>query len=125
MDRSEFSEIRRQLGKTQAQMAQMLSISHKAIQSFEQGWRKIPTHIERQALLLLALKSRNLNKGQLCWISQKCPPERRDNCPAWELKAGHMCWIINGTICHGKTQGSWSKKIYLCKKCQVYLSAFA
>ena len=56
MEKKQFSEIRRHLGKTQLQMAQLLGISLKAIQSFEQGWRNIPVHIERQVLFLLASK---------------------------------------------------------------------
>ena len=34
MDKKEFSHIRRQLGKTQKQMAQLLCTSQKAIESF-------------------------------------------------------------------------------------------
>ena len=56
MDKKEFSQIRRKLGKTQTQMAQLLGTSPKAIQSFEQGWRRVPVHIERQVLFLIALK---------------------------------------------------------------------
>ena len=37
-------------------MAQILGSSLKAVQSFEQGWRKIPVHVERQMLFLLAMK---------------------------------------------------------------------
>jgi DNA-binding XRE family transcriptional regulator len=55
MDKTEFSQIRHRLGKTQAQIAQLLGVSPKAIQSFEQGWRNIPTHVERQLLFLLFL----------------------------------------------------------------------
>ena len=50
MNRKEFSRIRQHLGKTQKEMAQLLGTSVKAIQSFEQGWRSVPGHIERQAL---------------------------------------------------------------------------
>ena len=53
MDKKEFSQIRHHLGKTQRQMAQLLGTSPKAIQSFEQGWRNVPVHIERQALFLM------------------------------------------------------------------------
>jgi DNA-binding XRE family transcriptional regulator len=56
MKKSEFSIIRRHLEKTQSQMGQLLGVSSKAVQSFEQGWRKIPAHMERQALFLLPLK---------------------------------------------------------------------
>ncbi|MFH0813428.1 MAG: hypothetical protein V2A69_11415 [Pseudomonadota bacterium] len=50
MDKQEFSHIRHQLGKSQKQTAQLLGISLKAVQSFEQGWRNIPIHIERLVL---------------------------------------------------------------------------
>ena len=56
MDKKEFSQIRQHLGKTQKQMAQLLGTSPKAIQSFEQGWRSVPVHIERQVLFLTALE---------------------------------------------------------------------
>ena len=39
MKRKQLAEIRRHLGKTQSQMAQILGVSPKAVQSFEQGWR--------------------------------------------------------------------------------------
>jgi hypothetical protein len=48
MKRDNFVGIRRHLGKTQEQMSQILGLSLKAIQSFEQGWRNIPVHVERQ-----------------------------------------------------------------------------
>jgi DNA-binding XRE family transcriptional regulator len=56
MKRIQFATIRQHLGKTQNQMARILGVSPKAVQSFEQGWRNIPVHIERQILLILALK---------------------------------------------------------------------
>jgi DNA-binding XRE family transcriptional regulator len=63
MDKREFSDIRRCLEKTQKQMAQLLGTSTKAIESFEQGWRNIPVHIERQMLFLLAsMTSKNQKK---------------------------------------------------------------
>jgi hypothetical protein len=120
MENKEFSKIRLHLGKTQGQMAQLLGVSLKAIQSFEQGWRKVPTHIERHALFLLAMKKVPPNKARLCWETQKCPVETRRNCPAWEFRAGHLCWFINGTICSGEIQGSWQKKMKICRKCVVF-----
>jgi len=44
----------------------------------------------------------------------------RKNCPAWELKAGQICWFINGTICQGKVQKDWNEKIKICRKCKVF-----
>ena len=50
MESSEFKEFRAKLGKTQAQMAQLLGVSLKAVHSYEQGWRSVPTAVERQML---------------------------------------------------------------------------
>lgn len=100
-------------------MSQLLGVSLKAIKSFEQGWRNIPMHIERQVLLLITM---NKAKGELkktCWATLKCPVEIRKNCPAWEFKMGHLCWFINGTICHGEVQESWQEKMKKCRKCKV------
>ena len=121
VEKEEFSRIRRYLEKTQSQMAQLLGVSNKAVQSFEQGWRNIPVHSERQMLLLAALKkgARSKKNGP-CWAIHKCPVEIKRNCPAWEFEAGHLCWFITGTICQGKAQKSWQEKIKICRKCTVF-----
>lgn len=120
MKKKEFSEIRHELGKTQAQMAQLLCTSLKTIKSFEQGWRNIPTHIERQALFLLgSMKSQN-KEQRTCWGLKGCSLERRRNCPAWEFQVGHLCWFINGTICHGEKKQSWQEKMKVCRQCEVF-----
>lgn len=124
MEKKELSKIRKSLRKTQGQMAQLLGVSLKAIQSFEQGWRKIPTHVERQALFLLTMKKRPANRAKPCWVIQKCPLETRRNCPAWEFRAGHLCWFINGTICYGEIQDSWQKKMTICQQCAVFQAMF-
>ncbi len=53
MDPANFKHLRTRLSKTQKELAQLMGISIKAIHSYEQGWRKIPHHVERQALFLL------------------------------------------------------------------------
>jgi DNA-binding XRE family transcriptional regulator len=120
MKREQFAEIRRLVDKTQIQMAQILGVSPKAIQSFEQGWRNIPTHVERQVLLILALKNRASRNDRPCWLIRCCPEERRQKCPAWQLDAGQLCWFINGTICEGSPRGSWKRKMETCRECEVY-----
>jgi hypothetical protein len=120
MEKKEFSTARQYLGKTQSQMAQVLGVSLKAIQSFEQGWRNIPVHIERQVLFLLASKKSPPRKERPCWVIRKCLMEIRQNCPAWEFQVGNLCWFINGTICQGRTQESWQKKMKICRQCKVF-----
>ena len=39
---------------------------------------------------------------------------------AWEFKLGHLCWVVNGTLCHGEVQESWEKKMDTCKNCDVF-----
>ena len=122
MDKKEFSLIRHYLGKTQKQLALLLCVSHKAIQSFEAGWRHIPVYAERQLLFLLSLKRATDEKAGPCWEIRNCPTEWRENCSAWEFKAGQFCWFINGTFCQGECQENWGTKINLCRQCEVYQS---
>ena len=115
MQNNEFSKIRRYIGKSQKQLAQLLCVSTKAVQSWEQGWRNIPASTERQLLLLLSLKRKPDKRDKPCWEIENCPVEWKQNCSAWEFKTGHLCWFINGTFCQGKLQKSWGKKIKKCK----------
>ncbi len=122
MDREEFFCFRSKLKKTQKELAQLLGTSMKAVHSYEQGWRKVPAHVERQ-LFFLVSRMRGLNKKQKsCWVVKKCPPERRKQCPAWEFQAGKFCWFINGTICEGAAQKDWDEKMKICRKCDALTS---
>jgi len=123
MNKKEFSKIRHDLGKSQIEMSRIMGVSCKTIQSFEQGWRNIPVHVERQILFLLSLKQNTYSKLEPCWIIRKCPDEIRMKCPTWEFKAENLCWFINGTFCEGIIQKSWKKKISICRKCEVFQSS--
>jgi hypothetical protein len=124
MEKTEFIKIRHRLGKTQNELAGLLCISLKAIQSFEQGWRKIPANAERQLLFLLSSKRSAVETNKPCWEIRKCPLEWRDKCAAWELRDGHHCWFLTGTFCEGYAHKSWEEKIKRCHDCQVYSSMF-
>jgi len=122
VDGTEFAQIRRYLGKTQEEMATLLGVSAKAIQSFEQGWRKVPAYTERQLLFLVYLKRPPAESATPCWAKRQCAPEVRRNCVAWELRAGNLCWFVNGTACEGKVQDNWKEKMCLCRQCEVFRS---
>ncbi|MBF0232418.1 MAG: transcriptional regulator [Desulfamplus sp.] len=125
MDSIEFKEIRSSLDKTQKQMAQILGTSIKAIHSYEQGWRKIPHHVERQLLFILTkLHLKGNYPAENCWDINQCPDDLRTTCPAWEFYSGDMCWFINGTICSGKVQKNWQEKIDTCRACKVFHQFF-
>ncbi|MCD6584665.1 MAG: helix-turn-helix domain-containing protein [Desulfobacteraceae bacterium] len=55
METQEFKNFRKKLIKTQEEMDRLLGISVKAVRSYEQGWRTIPVHAERQLLFLDSL----------------------------------------------------------------------
>ncbi|MEW6375020.1 MAG: two-CW domain-containing protein [Thermodesulfobacteriota bacterium] len=119
-DNKEFYYLRQKLLKTQKQISQLLGVSLKAVQSFEQGWRNVPVHIERHMLFLWALKKRYETRP--CWEIRNCPTETRQVCPAWEFDVGNLCWFINGTICEGIDRKSWTKKMKVCRKCKVFMA---
>ena len=123
MQDTEFKNFRKSLDKTQEEMAHLLGISVKAVRSYEQGWRGIPAHAERQLLFLAAKKAETLKPAKPCWIINKCPPELRDHCPAWEFQTGTLCWFINGTICDGTVHKNWQEKIEICKHCKAFPEA--
>ena len=115
-----FSLYRKQLKKTQKQMAQLLGTSIKAIHSYEQGWRTIPVHVERQLYFLLTRKLLGKKDAKPCWDTRSCSQEQREHCPAWEFSSGDLCWFINGTICNGVVSDSWREKMKRCRTCDVF-----
>ena len=123
METQEFKNFRKTLEKTQEEMARLLGISVKAIRSYEQGWRSIPAHAERQLLFLTAKKAEIDKPAKPCWSINKCNNEQKQQCPAWEFQAGTLCWFINGTICSGVVHKDWREKIEICKNCKAFPAA--
>ena len=122
MDSKEFSRFRKRLNKTQKQMAQLLGVSIKAVHSYEQGWRSVPAHVERQIFFLISRMRGSAKALKSCWVINKCSPEKKKKCPAWEFQAGKLCWFINGTICDGTIYKNWKEKMKLCRSCAVLKS---
>lgn len=119
MDSQEFNYFRKKLKKTQQEMADLLGISVNAVRSYEQGWRSVPAHAERQIYFLLTREKSIMNQRKPCWTIKKCPSDRKKKCPAYEFNAGHFCWFINGTICECKAQKNWKEKMKTCRHCDV------
>lgn len=120
MDNKEFARLRKKLDKTQKQMAQLLGVSIKAVHSYEQGWRSIPVHAERQMLFLVSNMRGSSKVNKPCWVIKKCPPKKKKECPAWEFKSGKLCWFINGTICDGIVYKDWKEKMKSCRSCEIF-----
>ncbi|PID72219.1 MAG: transcriptional regulator [Desulfobulbus propionicus] len=118
MDRELFSQFRARMGKTQKQLAALLGVSLKAVQSYEQGWRPIPAHIERQLYFFLVNQRKSEPaKRKDCWTQKKCTCKKA--CPAWEFQAGHLCWFLSGTLCDCTAEKSWKEKISICRDCSI------
>lgn len=124
MTSKEFKTFRKKLEKTQRQMAQLLGVSIKAVHSYEQGWRSVPVHVERQILFLVSRLKKNIHGKKPCWDRKACPTEKKKQCPAWEFQAGDLCWFISGTICDGNVYRSWKEKMKICRSCEVMKSVF-
>ena len=118
MDSQEFKRLRKKLGKNQRQMAELLAVSFKAVQSYEQGWRTVPPAVARQVYFLSSRLRADDHRP--CWDVTDCPEERKVNCPAWEFRSGEICWFVNGTICDGTARKTWHDKMLICRGCEMF-----
>ena len=112
-------QLRKELGLSQREMSELLGVSKKAVQSYEQGWREAPPHVEQQVLLHTIFHRRPRGSLPRCWKVNRCPSAIRTRCPAFRIKQPGFCWFITGTLCHGHPTGSWAAKRGLCLKCEV------
>lgn len=103
-------------------MAMYLGISTKTIQSYEQGWRRIPAAVERQVLYCLTRLNRKLHPDiRDCWHVKECGGERRKTCLVDQLGAGEECWFVSGNVCDGAAVENWERKRRTCFRCRVFL----
>ncbi len=58
-----------------------------------------------------------------CWEYMKCGRDRDASakCPAYP-HFGRVCWVVAGTFCEGKVQGTFAQKYEDCGKCDFYRS---
>jgi len=114
----DLKAIREELGLSQAQFADMLGVSPRAIQSCEQGWRKPSAALEKAALLLLvaARQGKGL-EGLACWNVVECSDELREHCWSYRSGQGHLCWLVTGNLCHGRHVRTWEEKKAVCLEC--------
>lgn len=118
MDKEAFVIIRKKLGRTQKQLSELLGVSLKAIHSYEQGWRKIPLHIERQLWFLIYQKNKNTKKIEKpCWERKKC--QLKEECPAYEFQCGDLCWFVCGTKCDCTKDIDVRDKMAICRSCKI------
>ena len=78
-----------------------------------------------------------MGKKQNCWEVKQCGRQpgglnakELGVCPATTearldgvhggKNAGRSCWVIAGTLCRGKVQGTFAQKFRDCEKCEFY-----
>jgi signal transduction histidine kinase len=56
-----------------------------------------------------------------CWEFMKCgrDVDKEAICPAYP-NFGRVCWVVGGTFCEGKIQGTFAQKCEDCTKCEFY-----
>jgi len=116
-------ELRTKLGLSQRQMADLLAVSKKAIESYEQGWRRVPPHVEQLLLLHTILNRGNgASRARNCWEQRPdCDPAVCARCPAHNSQAAGFCWLVTGTLCGGEPTANWAEKRDRCLECDVLL----
>ena len=110
-------QIRAKIGMTQAKVAQALGISVRAIQSYEQGWREVPTHISLQLLVLAAAYRPASTERKACWKITGCLPERQQKCPC-RCTDGRLCWLVSRRMCAGHSANG-RNDLSACMSCPV------
>lgn len=117
----EFRAARSQLQVSQQEMAKMLGLSPKTVQSYEQGWRRPSRSILRLVYVLCATARAAQGEGKIaCWKVKHCADEVRRQCRAYLFKVGNLCWLITGTKCSGKELHTLARKDEVCSRCMVY-----
>ena len=112
--------IRRALGKSQSELADLLGVSVRTVQSYEQGRRRTPPHVQELAGLLLNIEWRKEHrKSQPCWKIRNCDLSMRAKCRAYQFRAGDICWLTTGNYCGGQKLKSRRAKLRKCQKCFV------
>ena len=111
MDNVEFAGMRQGLSITKRQLSHLLGVSLKAVRHYEQGRKAIPTNVEQQLLSLCSMKQ-GMNRHRKPGLQTTgCSSEQRLSCPAWELRIGHVSWVIDASVYHGISHESWADKM--------------
>jgi hypothetical protein len=115
-----LGHVRTCLGKSQAELAALVGVSPRAIQSYEQGWRPCPPYVQKLVGLMVYLKWRKSRKTvHPCWKQRNCSKDHRESCTVFSLGNGELCWLLSGNRCQGKKYKSWQAKLEACAKCPV------
>src|SRR5512141_3071684 len=112
---------RRAMSLSQTQLATLLGVSPRTVQSCEQGWRKPSPALEKMLLLLRIEHERGSETGSIiCWEHRNCSEATRYDCLVYRTRQGHLCWLLSGNICNGKRVRTWQEKKQQCGSCDFF-----
>lgn len=118
----DFRRLRDRINATQQELADMLGLSTKAVQSYEQGWRNPPAPIRRLLnVVSVALGDRSGAAKKMCWQVKRCPTKTRKDCRAYRTRQGYLCWLVTGTRCNGMALRNCAEKEAACRECPFYI----
>lgn len=122
-DHIDLKAVRTDLGMSQVAFADLLGVSERTVQSCEQGWRKPSAAVEKAAILLLLTKRHGPGLAEnVCWEVMGCSEEERNACIAYQSRQGHLCWLLTGNVCKGKSLHTWNDKKAVCMRCDFFRS---
>ena len=117
----DLKAVRRKVGLSQAEFADLIGASLRTVQSCEQGWRNPSPAVEKAAILLLMAERHGAEfGGHACWDSLQCSEGERRGCLVYNTRQGHLCWLLSGHICKGVRLHSWEEKKKLCAECSFF-----
>lgn len=113
--------VRAALELGQQEMAALLGVSPRTIQSCEQGWRRPSAALEKSLVLLRLANAHGANLGDaVCWRVLECDEEARRGCLVYHCRQGHLCWMLSGNLCRGRPVRSWEQKKAVCGSCNFF-----
>ena len=117
----DLKAVRKRMGLSQSEFADLIGVSLRTVQSCEQGWRNPSPSVEKAALLLLMAERHGVDfSGHTCWDSVQCSMGEREACLVYQTRQGHLCWLLSGHICKGIRLHSWDDKKRLCAECDFF-----
>ena len=120
VDITNLRSVREALRKSQAELADLLGLSVRAIQSYEQGWRRTPLGVQKMTLLLLCLQRRNGRAlPSPCWVTRGCDAETRAACSSREFGGGRFCWLFSSATQRCKASDGSDGSLEPCLRCPV------
>ena len=111
--------VRGKLGMSQSQLADVLGVSSRAVQSYEQGWRTPPRPVTSHLMTVLALYRDHPMQSPPCWNLTGCTAEKRRRCAACSVGRGRFCWLLSGRACGNRRTSGQAAGPQQCVGCIV------